>query len=533
VWFRGTAYFFIVIFFAALVTIAPAAAFAAQRTASASASSQPIATLTQSPMLTEQSGTWSAAFYLNVTTVCSLSFSLVTSTPDDEVTGKPTPAPHCPPRPVTTGKVASGKTATSVLLEFGSLPGVPRAATLVVMPSGGAAPLDITLTVERQVTAWQYVWIPVICGSALGVLLIPLTRLFGVPRRGFRPGQAHRPGFWQTPLYASAAWTFNDSWATNITAIATVVTAGLAATTDIGEVLPGVDLGRFSMLIALAGGITVAAPLVFGLLNSWLQAVDPTVTSMAQVCLAFAGHSATIGVPAGASVTVHGNAKTAGGLTLNPGATLDVPAGAVITVAPPADAADGWHHVLTLPGTTNIVVAPGQRISVSTAITLADGAVASTSKPGLAKRLHAQDWCTVPEGAKISFLGRATLTLPAGAGVESLVAEPERPPTRSVLRYQRGWALPPDGEMLAADIRSMLAAAFMTVFGIGAEIGVVGWSLGYGLAAAPSWVRVGSLVFSALVGLLVLGYGVAQIRALADPREGSAMSGAGNSSFTL
>ncbi|HEX8005142.1 MAG TPA: hypothetical protein VF482_01790 [Trebonia sp.] len=546
-------------------------------------------------MLTEQSGTWSATIYLNVSSVCSISFSLVTSRPDDEVTGNPTPAPHCGPQSVTTENAATGKAATSVLLDFGSLPGVPQAATLVVTPSGAAAPLDITLTVERQVTTWQYVWIPVICGSALGVLLILLTRLFGVPWRGSRPGEARRPGFWRTPLYAAAAWSFSDSWATNITAIATVVTAGLAATNGISAVLPGVELGRFSLLIAFAGGITVVAPLVFGTLNSWLQSVDPATTCVAEVWLPTGpvamlrggepvvlgsdemvhplpadgeqhpaeqhpidpklirkaalidvdrtgGRSVTVLVPGGASVTVFGNATSDRGLALNSGATIDVPAGALITVAPPAATVAGWRNVLTLPGTTDVVVAPGQRFSVSAAITLTDAAVADAPKPGLARRLrarrvppslHTGDWCTVPEGAKISFLGRATLTLPAGACIEAPVAEPERPPARSVVRYRRGWALPRAGEVVAADMRSMLAAAFVTVFGIGAEIGIVGWSLGYGLAAAPPWVRAASLVVSALAGALVLGYGVAQIRALADPREGSALSGAGGSSFTL
>lgn len=184
--------------------------------------------------------------------------------------------------------------------------------------------------------------------SALGALLILLTRFFGVP------GNPRRPGFWQTPLYASAAWTFSDSWATNITAIATVVTAGLAATSGISAVLPGVDLGRFSLMIALAGGITVVAPLVFGTLNSWLQAVDPATTGIAEVWL-----------PTGRSA-------------------IDVPAGTLITVAPPADVAVGWHNVLTLPGTTDIVVAPGKRISVSTdwfTVPGARGSPSSAARP--------------------------------------------------------------------------------------------------------------------------------------------------------
>jgi hypothetical protein len=631
---RGMASFFAAVFFGVLVSVL-------FPVTSASAQTVPVTALSQSPVLTEQSGTWSTTIYLNVATVCSISFSLVTSVPDEEVTGNPRPAPHCSGQPAasTTGNGATGNAVTRVVLTFGSLPGVPQAATLIITPPGAVAPLDVTLTVHRQVTTWQYVWVPLICGFALGVLLLLFTRLFVAPWRTREPrgtpaGKARRPGFLRTPLYAAAAWTFSDSWATNITAIATVVTAGLAATTGVAEVLPGVDLGRFSLLIAMAGGITVVAPLVFGALNSWFQAVDPTTTWVAQVWLPTGtvavlrgglrrkllgrlsggyasggdpvvltgereagariarlgsreqvyplpagtgggqratdprrirkalligagpdgGRGVRVRVPAGASVTVYGGVKAADGTELNSGTSLDVPSGAIICVAPPENSRPGWHNVLTLPGTTDIVVAAGQRIRISAAITLAASDVVSPPERGPARRLCARlagrgkrgktapaappslaagDWLTVPEGAKISFLGRATVTLPAGACIQAPVAEPGRPPTRSVVRYERGWSLPPAGETVAADMWSMLAAAFVTVFGIGAEIGIVGWSLGFSLAAAPLRVRVASLVVSALAGVLVLGYGVAQIRALADPREGSALSGAGGSSFTL
>ena len=53
----------------------------------------------------------------------------------------------------------------------------------------------------------------------------------------------------------------------------------LTATGAVTEVLPGVELGRFSLLIAVAGGITVTAPLVFGALNYRFLRVDPTTAA--------------------------------------------------------------------------------------------------------------------------------------------------------------------------------------------------------------------------------------------------------------
>ena len=80
---------------------------------------------------------------------------------------------------------------------------------------------------------------------------------------------------------------------------------------------------------------------------------------------------------------------------------------------------------------------------------------------------------------------------------------------------------------------SMLAAAAVTMFGIGAELGIVGIVLGFNLAVAPLWARSCGLAVAIAGALLVLGYGVSAIRALAGSRESSALSGARGSSFTL
>ncbi len=102
-----------------------------------------------------------------------------------------------------------------------------------------------------------------------------------------------------------------------------------------------------------------------------------------------------------------------------------------------------------------------------------------------------------------------------------------------MLRHEREFAIPRTGEVVAAQMWTMLAASSLTLFGIGAEIGLVGWVLGYNLVVAPQWARdfVAALAFAAVV--LVLGYGVSAIRALADSREGTVLSGPGDSSFML
>lgn len=59
----------------------------------------------------------------------------------------------------------------------------------------------------------------------------------------------------------------------------------LTASGSVAALLPGVDLGRFSLLLAVAGGITVGAPLLFGALNYRFASVDPTTAGVAAISL--------------------------------------------------------------------------------------------------------------------------------------------------------------------------------------------------------------------------------------------------------
>ncbi len=87
-----------------------------------------------------------------------------------------------------------------------------------------------------------------------------------------QPARARRPEpepvpvpFLHRPIYASASWSFKDSWATNITALGGGVGAIAAAAGATSTVFPGVALDRFAILLAFFAAVVVMGPLVLGL----------------------------------------------------------------------------------------------------------------------------------------------------------------------------------------------------------------------------------------------------------------------------
>jgi hypothetical protein len=623
-----------------------------------------------SPVLTQQaSGIWTTTIYLSTAALCpaSPSFELVTTSPDHAVPGQAAyhPAVNC-------GALAPAAPAplTAVQLTFGpcnELASPPVTAAVVVTPAvATVAPVQITVTVHRRVSSYQYLWIPFGSGAGLAALFV-LTMLIGKlpdpnadppdPTAGQQPGRDDRPAkmhvrqFWSRPLYAAAAWTFSGSWATNITAAVAVVATLLTAGGTVSELLPGVEIGRFSLLIAMAGGVTLVAPLVFGALNYRFERLDPTTAGVSVISLPRGpvavlsswawktgpdqlkrryragalvvtvedpetllplGHDgkprpdalarltarkkfpvrpgakvllpggtefkvpgtykarlpdrgawrqeAIIAVPAGATITVSGGADipaagpaAAGqqppaeqqtpafmelpgqnGASLKPGATLSVPPGATITLSPSLP--EAASPLLALPGTSDITVFAGQQVAISAKATLAAGDVAVTTPAGAAGpcgyRLHEDHALTMPAGAKITFLGRASLKLPAG----TLVAAPG---TGSRLSA-RGWSLkattvyplPHTGQVVASQMWTLIIASSLTLFGAGAELGILG-VLTLSLSSADIAVRVLCAIGAAATAVVVLAYSVVAIRALADPIPGDALNATGGTAFML
>jgi hypothetical protein len=78
--------------------------------------------------------------------------------------------------------------------------------------------------------------------------------------------------FLRTPLFAGTAWSFGDSWATSVTPLTALAGAVLTASGAVAGLVPGVDLSRFALLMALVAGLTTLAPLLFSALNSLFPA---------------------------------------------------------------------------------------------------------------------------------------------------------------------------------------------------------------------------------------------------------------------
>jgi hypothetical protein len=331
--------------------------------------------------LTEVSaGTWKTTIYLDTAALClgTNEFNLVTAVPYSSTIANPDypDGLRCPAQ--------DADPLTKVVLVFtpsaADLTSVPQTATLTVTPpvtamAAGDPPLEVPLTVRRIVTANQYVWIPVGCGLVLAALLVGLIAAIGVRTAAGR-FRGWQRGFWRAPMSASATWTFGDSWATNTAGVTALVAAVLSASGSIGGLIPGVDLGRFGLMMAVAVGVVGIAPLFFGVLNSWFI------------------------------------------------------------------------------------------------------------------RQNGQSGQSEPPGA----------------------AKPE-------VVVSKMWA--------------MLAASFLTVSGIGAELGIVGWVLGYDLMVAPAYARWISVIVAVLLALGLLLYGIRAAVTLADPKGGSPLNPPKSAAFIL
>lgn len=185
--------------------------------------------------------------------------------------------------------------ACKVALTFGSLPQVPSSASLAVTVAGTTT--TVPLTVVRQVSLLEYVWIPVFSGLGLAALLwlsaVTFVRVY--PRDPDKDGQRSRitpfrpeiwpfrPEFWRYTITASGAWTVNDSWATNVTTVTAVIATALGATSAADALFPGVQLDRFAILNIFAAGIAASAPLVFAVLYARWTARNPGPTADATI----------------------------------------------------------------------------------------------------------------------------------------------------------------------------------------------------------------------------------------------------------
>jgi hypothetical protein len=527
-----------------------------------------------SPLLTENAaGEWSTTLYLGTATLCAggaeASFSLITTGPETRVrTRGPAaldPTFNCRTLTAVAWKAfVASNPLTQVTLRFdgqGGMPVTPPASAAIVVSTPSSPPMQVTVSVHRWVNGIEYLGVPVACGLGLWLLFIAAMLLGGLRDPG--GGTLRGRKILDRPLYAQSTWTFSGSWATSLTTAGAVTAVLLTATGVASEVLPGVEPGRFSLLIVAAGAITATAPLLFGALNYSSQRADPTTARVSVIRLpakppagpatggvlvtllpdhvhvpGASGPPTEIAVPAGAILalpcggTVQPGTPEETAATLRPGAKLAVPPDAVIRVAALGDVTR--KALAVVPGTNDIEVFDGQQVTISPSVIIAAKDVVrgtamppSWQKPGQPSfRLGPRYRLTGQGGARIFFIGQARLRLPAGAVISAPVEE--TPAGEVTLKIATPFVLPRTREVVASRMWPLLAASLLTLFGTGAELGILG-VLACWLSSAGPGVRWASAAMIGAMAFVALYYSVVSVRALADPAPGDALNAAGGS----
>lgn len=484
-----------------------------------------------SPVLTQQTaGLWTTSIVVDLFPAClrGLRYELVTTWPDALVPGRVARVINLGPEisgssgqpGCSAPKVSASAWASEVDLHF-SMTAVPHgAAVMLEAPDGIMALPAITLTVHRYVSRADYVLIPCLCGVALVVLFLVAVMIAvawddardesGVPARGRRVYRdlCQNDGsfwkrFWHQPLFASAAWTFKDSWATNVTVGVSATTAVLAAFGTVSTLFPGVQLDRFAILMAATGAIIAVAPLVFGIASAWRPSPYLTLPD-----------NSLLRAPAGQPITLQAAAV----------ASIRLPAGTIENGAPPTD------------GATNMSVAPADsqpliKFPRGWIALTKDGTIAAPGGSTIQVEPPEVSITVGPEGAVVTVVGIADLMLPRRTEViTSASAAPDLPggtPPTGTLPRDSILKVPSAGDVMNADMRSIVPAAIVTMFGIGAELGILG-VLAF-LSTESLVIRGWTIAVLAVSALIVVGYAGSTTRSLADSGLGSALSASSTS----
>ena len=340
--------------------------------------------------------------------------------------------------------------------------------------------------------------------------------------------------FWTSRFYASAAWTFNDSAATNIAAVGTAVATVLSIGDTLKAIFPNIDLSPFIIMNIACGGLIASAPLLFGIANVVFSRHYPMAPADATVKLTA---DASIAVPSGASITVLGGAKIGA-----PGKEFGVKAGGTIPAPPCSEITIKSGTILGLPGGTAVVIGPQGTLTMDTNTLIAASDLGSMQSPRrrgprLFRRepqtrpvadttVQAGTPITVITGATATVTGVADVRLPGGT---TIVA----PDHRGIqLEKDTPILVPSSSNMIAANMRSLLFAAALTTFAIGTEISLIA-TLAIHFSRANMDGHIAAWVMAVIVAAILTLYGATAIRALAEPTPGSSLSAGSATSFTL
>jgi hypothetical protein len=244
------------------------------------------------------------------------------------------------------GKSSATASSCEATLTFDGLGQVPGSATLLLR---GSSP--ISLAVGRQSALLYYLAVPAIAGGAIALFLLALCMIFVqvYEEDGTKKTRARK---WKHPISASGAWTLNDSWATNIATLVAVVATVLGVSSAASELFPGVDLGRFVILIDIAGALTGAVPLLFAVLYAGWTARNPGVTEDASLWLtATLQRRSTATLPRGTRLTLTEPRRSRNRLALLP------PRSSILTLRDDSPVILRYGTRAVVPGTSKIALA--------------------------------------------------------------------------------------------------------------------------------------------------------------------------------
>jgi hypothetical protein len=234
-------------------------------------------------------------------------------------------------------------------------------------------------------------------------------------------------------------------------------------------------------------------------------------------------------VPSGATVTpvtrmtVSGNPGDGVPSPVDAGDSYPVAPGSLIAISPRTPAADdegGGVPVIAFSGTSDIGVQPGATVDIvpePTGLFDADAVVPAVPPFRL----------TTAGGAKITVTGSAGVRLPG----QAVITGPRRRPGRAVLAGGRWLLIPQGSTVIVGSMGVMVAANILTMFGIGAELGIA-FVLARFSDAAGGWAD-GIYAALAALGGFLLWYAISATRAMANPQPGSSLSAQAGTSFTL
>lgn len=374
-----------------------------------------------------------------VPTVYQLQYTVPGHPGKAQLQGTPKPKPT----PLTFKPPVQSASSCAFTITFNGLAQVPVTATLDVDQGGSST--AITLTVSRTVTLYYYLGLPAMVGGAMAVIMLPLAIwLVELYDEKGCPLRRRTADYWARPLVAAGAWSLNDSWATNITALTTLLTTVLGVSTATAALFPGVSVDRFVVVNIVAGGIVAVAPLAFGVLYAIWTRRNPGVMADAALVLPPAktvelprrstlrlsaatkvlrASGRTRPLAAGTEITlaratriVLGAGRTT---SLAAGVDATVPAGAVARPSPSATfmAGPGGMQGPTLTAETAIRLPDGASVTMR-AVTVdlpGDGSAVLTDDGVVELLLPAR--AAIPDGQE-GILPKATrLTLPRGAAV--------------------------------------------------------------------------------------------------------------------